>query len=148
MTRTSNSDLWRETFSPMIADTCSSSGLDLPMYVKTYIVELMGYWAERTDFTPDPSFAERFMTLKYADEYKTFADQCLFCVALFPELGQRRGIPTSYYAGLGSSAYMTLVSYKVNVKMFTTLSLGFDVCARVITATVRNNRVEPLLFRL
>jgi hypothetical protein len=146
----SSLDYWTSAFTPMVDDTCQRKGYAIPSYVKPYLVELMSYWAERTDFTPDPSFAERYMTLAGSEKYKEFADQCLFCVSLFPELGQRRGIPTSYYAGLGSSAYWALAQYQVHVKLFTTLSIGFELCSKVIGETVRQNSdqavVKSLLF--
>lgn len=132
---------WVNIFVPLVDSVVESEGLPIPPVVRAYLVAFLATWAQRTDFMPEPSFAERFMTLGSVEEIKLFADQCLFCVSLFPNLGARRGIPTSYYADLGATAYAR-VHRATDNDLFALMSRGFDPCAHVISHTVKQHPLK------
>jgi len=132
---------WVTAFTPMVDQVIETQALPVPLVVRAYLVAFLAAWAQRSDFVPEPSFAERWMTLRTAEETKEFADQCLFCVSLFPNMGERRGIPAGYYSDLGSMAYAHVYRSSGN-PLFQLLSRGFDPCAHVLHYTVSLNKTS------
>jgi len=83
-------------------------GFSAPHTLLGYLADLLDHRMTRTELTPQPSWAERYLEL-YLDPdpraIRDYADTCLVWVSLVPEAGQRRGIPMDYYATLGISSY-------------------------------------------
>ena len=57
------------------------------------------------NWQPEPSYAERYLSIRTTEQALALANVCWFTRSVFPELGRRRGITESYYVQLGQSCY-------------------------------------------
>jgi hypothetical protein len=91
-----------------ISTHAAQVGFSAPEPLLGYLADMLDHRLTRTELTPQPSFAERYLEL-YLDpnprHIQDYADTCLVWVSLVPEAGERRGIPMDYYATLGISSY-------------------------------------------
>lgn len=93
------------TFKQLLEDTLAVQGWTMPPTVLNYTARVLADYANRPHWQPEPSYAERWMTLRTTEEAQQLGDCCWFTRAVFPELGERRGINSSYYVQLGEGCY-------------------------------------------
>lgn len=98
-------------FKDILNETLETNGWELPNPVVEYTVNLLVEKIDKNPWLPEPSFAERYMTLKSAVEAQDLGDTCFFTRAIFPELGNRHGIASSYYVSIGQGCYS--YAYKI-----------------------------------
>ena len=117
-------------------------GVDLPLLLEHYLVDLLTERLDRVTIIPEPSFAERYLQL-YSEtrlsEFKDYADSALFFVSLMPEYGRRRGLDISYYASLGISAYYTLGDLAEDSR-YTELGNWFYVLQQFLNSALHPDR--------
>jgi hypothetical protein len=137
-----------QEFQKLIRAHSQSTGFDMPLLLEQYVIELLASRLDRVDIIPEPSFAERYLTLYqefvYA-QWKDYADSALFFCSLMPEYGQRRGLNMDYYATLGISTYYALGDM-VQDPRFTQLGNWFYHLQRFLNTAIHpEQRLE--LFR-
>lgn len=101
----------RDHFSLLIREHSQRTGFEMPLLLEQYIVDLLTERLDRVDIIPEPTFAERYLTLYQEFVYaawKDYADSALFFCSLMPDYGNRRGLNMDYYATLGISTYYAL----------------------------------------
>lgn len=137
-------DVYVKTFYTLIKERCNETGFEMPEPVEHYCVFLLAERVDKTDIIPDPSFAEKYLSL-YQDpkpeEIRQFADDCLFFVSVLPEYGKRRGLNMDYYATLGISSYYAYGDL-VREGFYTELGNRFYHLQKFLESTIRN---KPLI---
>lgn len=99
-------------FKDILTETLELQGWEIPNPVVDYTVNLLANKLDKNPWQPEPSYAERYMTIKTVSDAQDLGDTCFFTRAVFPELGSRRGINSSYYVDIGQGCY----SYVLKVK--------------------------------
>jgi hypothetical protein len=94
-----------ELFRTLLEETYNRQGWAIPAAVTDYQSRILASFLDQPDWQPRPTFAERYLQLKNAAEAVNLGNTCWFARAVFPELGERRGINSSYYVDLGTSCY-------------------------------------------
>ena len=89
----------------ILVETYEQHGFDVPTVVVDYTARILADKIDKNPWQPEPSYAERYLTLKTAQEAIELGNTCWFTRAVFPELGERRGIKASYYVQLGQGCY-------------------------------------------
>ena len=92
-------------FRNILTDTNELMGWRIPNYVIEYESRIFASKLEQPNWQPEPSYAERYLTIRTAQQALDLANTCWFTRSVFPELGSRRGISESYYVQLGQSCY-------------------------------------------
>ena len=93
------------SFKQLLEETLETQGWTMPTTVLNYTATVLADYANRPRWQPEPSYAERYMTIRTAQEAQALGDCCWFTRAVFPELLERRGISASYYVQLGEGCY-------------------------------------------
>lgn len=92
-------------FQSLMLETVDRQGWHIPKPVVDYTVRILAAHVDRNPWQPEPSYAERWLTIRTAAEAQAFGDVCWFTRAVFPDLMQRRGISSNYYVQLGEGSY-------------------------------------------
>jgi hypothetical protein len=141
-------DVYVKTFYNLIKDRSKETGFEMPEPVEHYCVFLLADRVEKVDLIPDPSFAEKYLSLYQetrAEEIRQFADDCLFFVSIMPEYGKRRGLDMDYYATLGISSYYTYGDL-VKEGLYTEIGNRFYHLQKFLESTIRNKPLLSFVF--
>lgn len=125
-------------FENILTDTLELHGWEIPNPVIKYTVNLLAEKIDKNPWQPEPSFAERYMKIKSVTEAQDLGDTCFFTRAIFPELGNRRGINSSYYVDMGQGCY----SYVLRIMPDPAIKQirdHFEFLAEVVFTSVRSN---------
>lgn len=95
----------------ILEETIDAHGWRIPEVAIEYTSRLLSERIDRNPWQPEPSYAERYLSIKKPCEALELGDTCWFTRAVFPELGQRRGITSSYYVQLGQGCYSMALQY-------------------------------------
>lgn len=95
----------RKLFEDLIEDTLTVQGWSWPRPVFDYTVQILTDKLDKNPWSPEPSYAEQYMTLQTAEEARLLGDTCFFARAVFPDYMQRRGLTSSYFVQLGQGCY-------------------------------------------
>lgn len=98
-------ELATQAIKQILTDTNKLHGWLIPNYVIDYESRILAERIDRPNWRPEPSYAEQFMTIQTSDQALDLANQCWFTRAVFPELGERKGIKSTYYVQMGQSCY-------------------------------------------
>jgi hypothetical protein len=121
----------------IVRETVQAHSWTIPEPVLSYTVRILASRVDRVPFTPEPSYAERFMQIKTPSEALEFGDTCFFTRSVFPELLERRGLKSSYFVELGQSSY-TMVLKHSEIPHVKLLRDHFEFMAEVIHTSIRN----------
>ena len=89
----------------ILTDTYELHGWCIPEYVIQYETRVLASKINQPNWRPEPSYAEQYLTIRTEQQALHLANTCWFTRAVFPELGNRRGITASYYVDMGTSCY-------------------------------------------
>lgn len=92
-------------FRNILTDTNELMGWRIPDYVIEYESRIFAAKLAQPNWQPEPSYAERYLSIRTSQQALDLANTCWFTRSVFPELGSRRGISESYYVQLGQSCY-------------------------------------------
>jgi len=92
-------------FKDILTDTLKLQGWEIPSPVVTYTVQILANKVDKNSWQPEPSYAEKYMTIKSIFDAQELGDTCFFTRAIFPEIGNKRGINPSYYVDMGQGCY-------------------------------------------
>lgn len=101
----------REQIEKIVLETLERQGWVMPENIYAYTTRLLTYYWDKPDWQPEPSYAECYLKITDPRAAQTLGDACFFTRAVFPELGQHRGIHSSYYVQLGQGCYSMLLKY-------------------------------------
>lgn len=123
-------------FRDILRETCTRQGWQLPEPVLDYAVKILADKLDKNPWQPEPSYAERYLTLRTAQEAIDLGNTCWFTRAVFPELMERRGIKSSYFVDMGQGCY-SLVLKQVEHPAIAVLNQHFEFTAEVTHTAVR-----------
>ncbi len=92
-------------FRSILTDTNELHGWRIPQHILEYESRILAERVLQPNWQPEPSYAERYLSIRTAQQALELANICWFTRTVFPELGSRRGISESYYSDLGQSCY-------------------------------------------
>jgi hypothetical protein len=139
-------DAYTTVFYDVVKETQSKTGHELPHHIEAYIVMLLSEFVDRTDFPPDETFSEMFLSLNNTRKAKELGDTCLFVSGVFPTLKARHGINRRYYQDIGSTSYE--MASDMNVELFPILARHFVFLSNFIEITVNSSKLtQSNLFR-
>lgn len=95
----------------ILVETYQRQGWEIPNYIVDYEVTILASKIDRNPWQPEPSYAERYMTVKTTREALELGNTCWFTRAVFPELARKRGLSSSYYVQLGQGCYERVLKH-------------------------------------
>lgn len=121
----------------ILVETNERHGWNIPDYVIDYESRILAAKIDKNPWQPEPSYAERFMTLRTPTEALDLANTCWFTRAVFPELKSRHGIKSSYYVQLGSSCYELVLKHS-DMPAVRVLHRNFEFLAECTYTAIRH----------
>lgn len=125
----------REIFQ-ILTDCNQQQGWDIPEHVVSYESRVLASKIDQPGWRPEPSYAEQYLTARTPRELLELGNVCWFTRAVFPELGQRRGISASYYTDLGQSCYQRVLKYS-EIAAIQSMCRHFDFLAETVHTAIR-----------
>jgi len=137
-------DAYTTAFYDVVKETQSTSGYELPQHLEAYIVMLLSDFVERTDFLPEKSFAEAFLSVQRVGQAKELGDVCLFVSGVFPTYKKRFGLSRKYFQDIGASSYERCSI--MNEDLFIQLATHFNFLSEFIEISCSRKDLRNLLF--
>jgi hypothetical protein len=122
----------------ILTETVTAHGWQIPQPVLEYTVRILAEKVDQVPFTPEPSYAERYMMIKTATEALELGNTCFFTRSVFPELLERRGLTSSYLVGLGQGSY-TMALKHTNMPHIRVMRDNFEFLSEVVYTSIRLN---------
>lgn len=94
----------------IINECWDQHGWTVPEPVRSMTVQILASKIDKNPWQPEPSYAARYLTIATTQAALDLANTCWFTRAVFPELGQRRGINASYYVQMGQGCYSQVLA--------------------------------------
>ena len=124
-------------FRDILEETCTRQGWAIPKSTLDYTVKILADKLDKNPWQPEPSYAERYLTLRTPTEALELGNTCWFTRAVFPELMERRGIKSSYFVDMGQGCYSLVLKHTEHPAV-RTLYTHFEFTAEVAHTAVRN----------
>lgn len=121
----------------ILTETYEQQGWSIPNTVVDYETKLFAEHIDRVPWQPEPSYAERYLQIRTVEDAWRLADTCFFTRAVFPELGERRGIKSSYYVDLGQGCYGRVLQ-EVHVEAVELMCKHFEFLAEAAYTAIRH----------
>lgn len=121
----------------ILEETYELHGWSIPEHVVDYQTKIFASMLTKNPWEPEPSYAERYMTLRTTGQALELANTCYFTRSVFPELKSRRGIQPSYYVQLGQSCY-DLVLQQTTTQTLKTMRDHFEFLAECSYTALRH----------
>ena len=122
----------------ILESTYEQQGWTIPDFLVYYQARLLADKIDKNPWQPEPSYAERYMQLKTPVEALELGNTCWFTRAVFPELGNRRGIKSSYYVDLGQGCYEMVLKYS-DMPAIRLLHKHFEFLAEAAYTAIRHS---------
>lgn len=131
----------REIFK-ILQETNTRQGWSIPEHLVSYEADILANKLDKNPWQPEPSYAERYLTVTRVQELLELAETCWFTRAVFPELGERRGISSSYYVQLGESCYDRALRHldTANTQTLELMKRNFEFLAETAYTAIRLNQ--------
>ena len=124
-------------FRDIMLETCQRQGWVIPQTLLDYTVKILADKLDKNPWQPEPSFAERYLTLKTPAQALELGNTCWFTRAVFPELMERRGISSSYFVQMGQGCYNIVLKHNEHPAI-TQLNRYFEFTAEMTHTAVRH----------
>ncbi len=127
----------------ILTETNQRQGWTIPEHIVSYESDILAKKIDKNPWQPEPSYAERYLTVTRVSELLELAETCWFTRAVFPELGQRRGINSAYYVQLGESCYSRVLAQldRNNTETLKAMKEHFEFLAETAYTAIRLNTV-------
>ena len=122
----------------ILDETVQAHGWAIPDTVMSYTVRILAEKVDKMPWQPEPSYAEAYMTMRTPTQALTLGNTCFFTRAVFPEIGQRRGIAADYYVQLGQGSYDMVLKH-ADMPHIRIMRDYFEFLAEVVYTSVRLN---------
>jgi hypothetical protein len=99
-----------QSFNQLMTETVNRQGWSIPARVQQYMIQILVDKIGQNPWQPQPSYAEQYMMAQSIEAIVALGNTCWFTRAVFPEIGARRGINSSYYTGLGQGCYTRVLA--------------------------------------
>ena len=124
-------------FRDILVETCTRQGWTIPTETLDYTVKILADKLDKNPWQPEPSYAERYLTLRTPTEALELGNTCWFTRAVFPELLERRGLKPSYFVDMGQGCYSLVLKHTEHPAV-RTLYTHFEFTAEMAHTAVRN----------
>ena len=124
-------------FRDILVETCTRQGWTIPQHTLDYTVKILADKLDKNPWQPEPSYAERYMTLRTPAEALELGNTCWFTRAVFPELMERRGLNPSYFVDMGQGCYSLVLKHTEHPAV-RTLHTHFEFTAEMTLTAVRH----------
>ncbi len=127
-----------QAFDQLFEDTLDRQGWLVPKPLQRAMISILVEKLDKNPWQPEPSYAELYLTARTPKALKWLGDTCWFTRAVFPQIGERRGISASYYTDLGQGCYSRLIKYTgpdTNLEM---MIRHFDFLAEVAWTVIHS----------
>ena len=121
----------------ILTETYDLQGWSIPAYIVNFQSKLLAEKIDKNPWQPEPSYAARFMTIRTLNEALELANTCWFTRAVFPELGSRRGINSSYYVDMGVACY-DMVAKRSEQLVAEQMARNFEFLAEAAYTAIRH----------
>jgi len=121
----------------ILTESWDQHGFTCPLLVREYIVKILAEKIDQNPWQPEPSYAERYMTLRTPSQALDLGNTCFFTRSVFPDIGTRRGIRATYYTDIGQGAYDFVLSYSA-IPAVRILRDHFEYCAEMTWTAVHS----------
>lgn len=130
--------MWAKQQLRLILDQCNEQhGWQIPLHVTDYVSGILADKIDKNPWQPLPSYAECYLNLRTPAEALSLGNTCWFTRAVFPELGERRGLKASYYVDLGQGCYEMVLKY-TEFPAIRTLHKHFEFLAETAYTAIRH----------
>ena len=113
-----------DAINTLVHECQSVKGLELPKPITIYCTAILADKLDKPLWEPQPTWAERYLTMKSAQDAKDLGDTALWAVGICPTYLTRRGMNRSYYVQIGQGAYSKAAD-ELNTELYTLLSTHF-----------------------
>ena len=124
-------------FRDILKETFDRQGWTIPTDTLEYTVKILADKLDKNPWQPEPSYAERYLTLKTATDALDLGNTCWFTRAVFPELMERRGLKSSYFVQMGQGCYSLVLKHTEHPAV-RTLYTHFEFTAEMAYTAVRH----------
>ena len=108
----------------LVHECQSVKGLDIPKPITIYCTAILADKLDKPLWEPQPNWAERYLTMRSAQDAKDLGDTALWAVGICPTYLTRRGMSRSYYVQIGQGAYSKAAD-ELNQELYMLLSTHF-----------------------
>lgn len=122
----------------ILQHTVQAHSWQIPPTVFDYTVRILAEKVDQMPWQPTPSYAEAYMMMRTPHQALTLGNTCFFTRAVFPEMGQRRGIGSDYYVQLGQGSYNMVLQHSA-MPHIRVMRDHFEFLAEVVYTAVRLN---------
>ena len=125
-------------FNTLMTDTLNLQGWNIPARVQQHMIQILVNKIDQNPWQPQPSYAEQYMMVQSVEAIMALGDTCWFTRAVFPEIGAKRGISSSYYTDLGQGCYdrvLAKTEYNASIQQ---LRDHFDFLAEVAWTVIHS----------
>ena len=121
----------------ILVETNQRMGWQIPTKIVDYEARLFAERIDKNPWQPEPSYAEQYLMLRSTEAAQQLGDTCFFTRAVFPELGSRHGITSSYYVQLGQGCYERVLQSRDN-DTIAVLNRHFEFLAETAYTAIRH----------
>lgn len=134
-------DEYTNAFYGLVKETQEVSGYELPEHLEAYVVMLLAFNIDRSNYLPEQSFAEAYLKLSRPADCtaKELGDICLFVTGVFPTYGRKHGLDRRYYQNIGIGSYELMSDY-LHTELFADLAKHFVFLSEFIEITTNRSR--------
>ena len=122
----------------ILKETVEAHSWQIPEPVLEYTVRILADKVDKIPFTPEPSYAEAYMSIRTPSAALELGNTCFFTRSVFPELLERRGLQASYFVELGQGSY-TIALKHAPMPHIQALRDNFEFLAEIVYTAVRMN---------
>ena len=121
-----------------MSDTLTRQGWNIPKKLQQHMVEVLVNKIDQNPWQPQPSYAEQYMTVQTVEAIMALGDTCWFTRAVFPDIGAKKGISSSYYTDLGQGCYDRVLARTGHNTSIQQLRDHFDFLAEVAWTVIHS----------
>jgi hypothetical protein len=127
-----------QAFNTLMSDTLTRQGWNIPKKLQQHMVEVLVNKIDQNPWQPQPSYAEQYMTVQTVEAIMALGDTCWFTRAVFPDIGAKKGISSSYYTDLGQGCYDRVLARTGHNTSIQQLRDHFDFLAEVAWTVIHS----------
>lgn len=121
----------------IILEVWEQHGWTMPEPVIDMTVRILADKIDKNPWQPEPSYAERYLTIRTPLQALELGNTCWFTRAVFPELKSRHGITSSYYVQMGQGCYTMALNHLDNPAL-RTMRDHFEFIAEAAYTAIRH----------
>ena len=127
-----------QAFDHLFDDTLERQGWMVPKPLQRAMISILVNKIDKNPWKPEPSYAEQYLNARTPQALRCLGDTCWFTRAVFPQLGERRGIAASYYTDLGQGCYLRLLQHTGPDTTLEMMIRHFDFLAEVAWTVIHS----------